>query len=307
MNIRFILIICFLLCGKLISSEAEIREFAKKQFPNDYTMQKYVFENQYQAYQFMNKVADQEVKGIAEKQFPEDYTMQEYVYQSQVKSKAYMSQVTDLDVKKIAQNQFPDDYTMQEYVYKNQLLAKQEMTGIDERIIKSDSNIGGGELCKLKELLDLFKENGIFPSIRFNYEKFDFKTHPTEVLRGKELFKLPVYKTAGEKPAAMIYFDNDMDVRAFMMTYKVKDNGNDDIVPFDHEDYYYVVNLLMERFDSLDIAKLKDKYFIDEKFDNNVAMKKYHINGYRVESVITKEPANIYIYNLIVMDKSFIK
>ena len=119
------------------SAEEEIRDFAKREYPNDYSMQQYVYENQTSAHRYMSSVADSEVKKIATREYPYDYSMQKYTYDNQFSAKRYMSSVADSEVKKIATREYPYDYSMQKYTYDNQFSAKQYITAMPTSNAKS--------------------------------------------------------------------------------------------------------------------------------------------------------------------------
>ena len=61
--------IAFLICLPILSInlvlaqtiESRIRDFAKQEYPNDYEMQKYIYDEQLSAYRYMISVTDKEV------------------------------------------------------------------------------------------------------------------------------------------------------------------------------------------------------------------------------------------------------
>ena len=97
--------------------EDEIKEFAYREYPNDYKMQKYIYKKQLSAYRYIISVTDKEVKEFAYREYPNDYSMQKYVYDKQISAKQYMRSVGDAEVKQIAFRQYPNDYSMQKYIY----------------------------------------------------------------------------------------------------------------------------------------------------------------------------------------------
>ena len=99
------------------SAEEEIRDFAKREYPNDYSMQQYVYENQISAHRYMSNVADSEVKKIATREYPYDYSMQKYTYDNQFSAKQYMTAMPTSNAKSKAQREYPNDYSMQKYTY----------------------------------------------------------------------------------------------------------------------------------------------------------------------------------------------
>ena len=117
----FILILIFFTAGVAFSQsiETEIREFSKREYPNDYKMQQYIYKQQMSAYKYMLTVTDSEVKQIAIHEYPNDYSMQQYTYDNQLAAKRYMERVTDSNAKSRAQREYPNDYSMQKYTYDN--------------------------------------------------------------------------------------------------------------------------------------------------------------------------------------------
>lgn len=99
------------------SAEEEIRDFAKKEYPNDSSMQQYVYKNQISAHRYMSNVADSEVKEIATREYPYDYSMQKYTYDNQFSAKRYMTAIPTSSAKSKAQREYPNDYSMQKYTY----------------------------------------------------------------------------------------------------------------------------------------------------------------------------------------------
>jgi hypothetical protein len=62
-------------------------------------------------------VDDNEIKEIAYREYPDDYTMQKYIYNNQSSAKNYMDSTTNSDAKYKARREYPNDYTMQKYTY----------------------------------------------------------------------------------------------------------------------------------------------------------------------------------------------
>ena len=112
------------------SIEKEIREFARREYPNDTSMQKYTYDKQFADYRYMLGVKDSEVKNIAVREYPNDYSMQKYTYDKQFSAKQYMQNVNDAEVEGIARYEYPNDYSMQKYTYDKQLSAKQYMNAL---------------------------------------------------------------------------------------------------------------------------------------------------------------------------------
>jgi hypothetical protein len=107
--------------------EAKLWSIAKKEYPTDASMQKFVYDQQKKGYNYMTGVTDAELKRFAEKQYPDDYSMQNFVYDQQKTAKADMKIVTDPEVKRFAVKQYPEDYSMQKFVYDQQAVAKEFM------------------------------------------------------------------------------------------------------------------------------------------------------------------------------------
>jgi hypothetical protein len=117
--------------------ESQIRQFAAQEYPNDLSMQQYVYRKQIAAYRYMVAVQDLEVKQIAVREYPNDYSMQEYIYDKQLSAKRNMLSVEDSDVKQIALTEYPSDYSMQKYIYDKQISAKQYMNTQADSTAKS--------------------------------------------------------------------------------------------------------------------------------------------------------------------------
>ena len=82
----------------------------------------------------MKTVSDQDVKRIALREYPKDYSMQKYTYDKQLSAKRYMDTVSDQDVKRIALHEYPNDYSMQKYTYDTQLMADFEAWVTGDRL-----------------------------------------------------------------------------------------------------------------------------------------------------------------------------
>ena len=57
-----------------------LNQIAFRQYPNDYSMQKYVYDKQISAKQYMRSVSSSSAKSRALRQYPNDYSMQKYIY-----------------------------------------------------------------------------------------------------------------------------------------------------------------------------------------------------------------------------------
>ena len=119
------------------SIEKEIREFARREYPNDTSMQKYTYDKQFADYRYMLGVKDSEVKNIAVREYPNDYSMQKYTYDKQFSAKQYMQNVNDAEVEGIARYEYPNDYSMQKYTYDKQFSAKKYMNALPYSSAKS--------------------------------------------------------------------------------------------------------------------------------------------------------------------------
>jgi len=99
------------------SIESEIREFSKREYPNDYAMQKYTYDKQLAAKRYMQTVGDIEIKKFSIREYPYDYAMQKYTYDKQLSAKRYMGSVSNRGAKNKAIREYPYDYSMQKYTY----------------------------------------------------------------------------------------------------------------------------------------------------------------------------------------------
>jgi hypothetical protein len=72
--------------------EAQCRAIAKREWPDDFTMQRFVYNQQLAAARYMqsSNVTDAAVKATAIREWPNDFTMQRFVYNQQVAAKTYM-------------------------------------------------------------------------------------------------------------------------------------------------------------------------------------------------------------------------
>jgi len=65
----------------------------------------------------MSKVYDIELQRIAAKKYPDNYSMQITVYNEQAAAKEFMLSVPNNAAKEKAEKAYPEDYTMQKYIY----------------------------------------------------------------------------------------------------------------------------------------------------------------------------------------------
>ena len=65
----------------------------------------------------MKTVEDADVKQISLREYPADYSMQKYIYDKQLTAKYYMRSVSNSRAKSKALREYPNDYSMQKYIY----------------------------------------------------------------------------------------------------------------------------------------------------------------------------------------------
>jgi len=116
---------------------ASIKEFARREYPNDMKTQTDTYNEQLKAYKYMDTVKDLEVFKFAEREYPNDYSMQKYTYDNRVSAKRYMQGVQDEEIKTIATREYPNDYTLQKYTYNEQLSAKRLMQAVTNNSAKT--------------------------------------------------------------------------------------------------------------------------------------------------------------------------
>ena len=102
---------------------------------------------------------DEEVKKIAEREYPSDYSMQKYIYDEQLEAKKFMQKASDEEIKKIAEREYPSDYSMQEYIYEEQLEAKKFMQNSKSQNIDAMSDAWNNDSQFDNELDDLTLDN----------------------------------------------------------------------------------------------------------------------------------------------------
>lgn len=95
--------------------QAKIKRFAKKEYPEDTEMRDYIYQNQIEAYFYMESVPDQELKEFAISEYKNDYCMQQYIYDKQLIAKHKMTEFEDSILKNKAINEYPNDFDMQVY------------------------------------------------------------------------------------------------------------------------------------------------------------------------------------------------
>lgn len=117
----------------------KIKEFSKREYPDNYNMQQYTYNKQLSGYNYMKSVTEKELKTIAEREYYDDYAMQKYTYDKQFGAESYMREVADVEVKQIATREYPSDYAMQKYTYDKQLGAKDYMKSGTNQAAKSQA------------------------------------------------------------------------------------------------------------------------------------------------------------------------
>jgi hypothetical protein len=105
----------------------KLAERVRRDYPDDYSTQRFVYNQQVEAYRYMQTVPASSLKSKVERDFLYDYTTQKFVYHQQTDAKEYMECLPDSKLKRNLQRQFPNDYTTQQFVYNQQLDAKQAM------------------------------------------------------------------------------------------------------------------------------------------------------------------------------------
>lgn len=66
---------------------AQLKEKAKKDWPNDYSTQEYWINEEIQAYDYMETIEDNPIKRQAQKDWPLDFSTQKYWYEEQIEAK----------------------------------------------------------------------------------------------------------------------------------------------------------------------------------------------------------------------------
>ena len=74
--LTFLTVLLFSLSSIAQNMDAKFWSFAKSEYPTDASMQKFVYDQQKKAYNYMTGVTDAELKRFAEKEYPDDYSMQ---------------------------------------------------------------------------------------------------------------------------------------------------------------------------------------------------------------------------------------
>lgn len=122
--------------------ESLIKEKAAERFPDDFSMQKYVIDEQVEAYGLVEEHASEsmsdevfaKVKEKALQRFPDDFAMQKYILDEQEEAHAFLQsyspeiphEITE-KIRKKAAGRFPLDFAMQKYVTEEQVEAYIEL------------------------------------------------------------------------------------------------------------------------------------------------------------------------------------
>ena len=117
--------------------DEEVRSFAEREYPDDYSMQQHVYKEQCKAKRYMASAELADLKAFAEREYPDDYSMQQHVYKEQRKAKRYMASAEHVDLKAYAEREYPDDYSMQQHVYKEQRKGKRYMAAAEHADLKA--------------------------------------------------------------------------------------------------------------------------------------------------------------------------
>jgi len=70
-----------------IKSFDRIRAKAERDYPNDYTVQKYTVETEIEAYKYMKTVPESKLKTRVQRDYPNDFTVQKYIYNADMDAK----------------------------------------------------------------------------------------------------------------------------------------------------------------------------------------------------------------------------
>lgn len=120
--------------------KATIKEDAKNDWSDDYSMQEYAIKEQTKAYERLTKLSiDEEIKEAlltdAYKSWGSDFTMVEYQYEEQLKALKEVTKIYDqleassveMDIMMVAMETWGRDFTMVLYQYEEQLKAYQNL------------------------------------------------------------------------------------------------------------------------------------------------------------------------------------
>ena len=73
-----------------------------------------------------NKILER-IKRKAERDYPNDYFIQKSIYDQEVESYNYMKSVSDLKIKRKVERDYPNDYFIQKSIYNQEIDAKEQM------------------------------------------------------------------------------------------------------------------------------------------------------------------------------------
>jgi len=105
----------------------KIKERARRDHPNDYSTQKYVYDTQVEAYQYVKTLPDSPLMKRIQRDHPYDFSTQKYVYQTQMEAKEYMDSLPASKLKDSVQRRHPNDYSTQKYLYDRELEAREAL------------------------------------------------------------------------------------------------------------------------------------------------------------------------------------
>ena len=78
----------------------DIKQFARSEYPNDFSMQKYIFDEQMKAHAWLKDFSDPRIplsvmasiRKEAKVNYPNDYNMQKYIVEEQVEGFLYLAE-----------------------------------------------------------------------------------------------------------------------------------------------------------------------------------------------------------------------
>ena len=162
--------------------DLESKKFAIEEYPDDYSLQEYVYREQIESKSFMSKTTDKESKEYAIRKYPNDYSLQEYVYTEQVEAKSFMVKATDREIIEFVVKEYPTDYSMQKYLYEEQIaLSPHERQVINNQTDETIIDVNSEELDLTVEQPVSPKENPLEPPIWshsyvYSYDELNYAT-----------------------------------------------------------------------------------------------------------------------------------
>ncbi len=137
-----------------LNAESLIREKAKREYPNDFEMQRYVIKQQTKALQELkrNKPEDipedvfKQIKSKAKEDYPNDFTMQKHIENQQLESyrKIQHKKPEDIpqniwmQIRNKAEREYSNDFAMQKYIEDNQVASYRNLKQIKLNDIPND-------------------------------------------------------------------------------------------------------------------------------------------------------------------------